>query len=168
MTVKSKAQLDAVFADSGATDITPEDIRDILESINVGFHIYCDGTEAAQTIGTSWVQVDQFNQQGLKRGWTFGTGIKAICSAGSQGIYRYDLAIGTSGSTAQFDVSLFKLPSTEIAESRTRIKGSAMAPMCGFTQISAGDEIALAIRKVTGSADITFTRGTSMVFLRVE
>lgn len=168
MTIKTKAQLDAIFADAGPGDITPADLRDLLESVNVGFHIWCDGGEDAQAVGIGWVQVNQFNQQGIKRGWTFAPGIKAICDEGAQGVCRYDATVVLGGDAGLFDVSLFKLPATELEQTRTRMAGQSLGSMCGFCQVEAGDEIALAIRKTVGSANVDLLRGTSLVLLRIE
>jgi len=64
---RTAAELDALFADNVTGNISPQDLRDFVESV---FQYGCitllisSGPGVAQTIGTTFVKIDQFSTNG--------------------------------------------------------------------------------------------------------
>ena len=164
-TIRSLAELNALFADNGIGSITPQDIRDLMVSMMVHGEIG-SLNKAAVTLPAGFTPLD-FNAAGaVGRGLTIDTANKWIVSVPVAIKAEVSLEANFNGSNnTTFDFAVFRNPDGT-AEQLTRLSGSCRivsAAMIGSVSLSAaiqlqpGDKLQAGVR--ANGASFTLLRG---------
>ena len=105
MTVKTKVELDADFADGQSRTITATKIRDFIDSIGVGGLMSCSAESVAVT--TNWAAFSGFTDSIDTKGVTetLATGLFTL-GAGADGIYTATASMGMTLAAGSGDVTI--------------------------------------------------------------
>ena len=105
MTIKTKDELDADFADGQFRTVTAANVRDFIDSLGVGGLMACAAEDVAVT--TSWAPFSGFTNSRDTKGVTetLATGLFTI-DAGGDGVYTVSAALGLFIPTGAGDVTI--------------------------------------------------------------
>ncbi len=157
MTIKTSAELAAVLADNEELNITPADLRDIVDSVTaIGGTLH--GTDVTEDITAAWAPFAAFDSsidtKGITEDLVAGT---FTIGAGADGVYAVDASICVESPAAgRIDVSLTRngvaTPYRAVIE--VSANQTSQFVVQGTGNLAAGDEIGLAWK---GSGSTTLT-----------
>jgi len=165
MTLRTEAQLDALFPDSalrdGPDEIVAEKIRDLIKSVMAVGGVM-DGAGETISMTTSWAPLAAFTHSSDTKGITedLDTGQYTILSGGA-GFFAIDVSLGVYSSYAGWiEIAVSKNGGlTRYKKKRTMTAGGdGVFDIPAGLSLAEGDIVGIAVRG-SGTADVTMTDG---------
>lgn len=162
-TIRSLADLNQRFADSGAEDISAQDMRDMFVSLMVHGEIG-SGAKGAITLAAGYQAMDFDFAGAISRGLTIDTANKRIADVPVNLGAEVTLEVlfnGAANTTYDFAVIKNGSPVARLSGS-CRIVNAAqigLIVMSAAIDLAAGDVLQAAVRPATGTPTFTLLRG---------
>lgn len=159
-TIKTRAELEADFADGQFRTITAQKIRDFIASLGIGGTMYASAVPFPVT--GAWAQVDIFTNSVDTRGINedLATG-EFVIGAGADGVFAVDMNLGIyydTGPSGWIELAITKNGAITPYRMKQTITadGDDSMGLLGSGNLVAGDRIGLAVR-AAGSTTLTAT-----------
>jgi hypothetical protein len=160
MTIKTRAELEADFADGQLRGITAEKIRNFIDSMGIGGTLYAN--DVPLDVTGVWTPVTIFTNSIDSRGITedLVTG-EFVIGVGADGVFAVDVVIGLSypaGPTGWVEFAITKNGTLTPYRMRQTITAGfeAPIPLIGSGDVEAGDRLGLAV-DAAGAASLNIT-----------
>ena len=175
MAKRTKADLDAIFADNTTGEISPEDIRDFIDSAALLGAGYFWAESATTTINTQGVyEVATGTVTGvLASGFTVSTPNKALYTGSVDvdvlAIAFLSISCGNNDVVGiQFGKNGTVIPSSQIVRTMGAGNDIGAVSCSGLAELSPNDFIQLFIGNESDITDVTIEKGHVLVFSRFK